>query len=388
MFWKKKKEKNHLQDNTASPLQEYFDAYLKWAKAPTNIEQVMDVKLLLQDKVFARFFQQAMEEKEAALQLVADALEEMDLFQACIAAHLCGALIESVGAEQNGRQIVEVFDRIVFLSCAYLNDAKEQLGLADDVFEPMDMEKVDLQLLFVQNPERFRAYFGCDLLTLALMAVITRNHEARIALRQKGLYQHMQYLQQFKDSIHYVLEVHDACAMLAVTVLAPAAEMGFRILLNDVSNCFHMFTLLEAELYRKKWLERLQIKDYIWNERIYQIAAGAQYPKQEDSIFAHQQYYTSYALQPDGSYKILMETAKGQQINPDALVWGEMPPEAIPVLDGERIVLVDQQGMFAGRSWDVSFISKCHDALNPFLKITEELSVEEYTALMEKMKKR
>ena len=75
-------------------------------------------------------------------------------------------------------------------------------------------------------------------------------------------------------------------------------------------------------------------------------------------------------------------------MDPQTLVWGEMPLEAIPLFEGERVVIVDQEGMFAGRSWDVAFVAKCHDALNPSLRITEVLTEAECRQLWASIKQR
>lgn len=386
MFGKQKKAKNTTGTTKTDIL-----TYLEWAAKPTTLQEAMDWSQLMKQQEFQSFFQQAMQNEAAgreALTQLSCVLGQMDAFQSCLAAHLCGALIERWGVHETvGRQIVEAFAQTVVLACEFVADAQELLGCTDeDLFNEETLEKLDMQEMFAKAPDRTRAFLGCDLITLAAMAVITREHASRFYLRELGIYLHIQYLQQLKEKLYYVEEVYKACVHLPVTVLSPKTMRGFQMVVHDLSNCFHLFTLLEAELYRRDLLEEYAIADYVWDEAIVQIATGAVYPQQQASIAAHQQYYTVHAVQADGSYQITRETEQGLQVNPEALVWGEMPPEAIPEFAGRRVIIIDSEGMFKGRSWDVSFVSKCHDALEPKLEITEMLSETECRLLWEEIK--
>ncbi len=366
------------------------EAYLNWTAKPTALAEIMDFKVLLQQAAFQDFYRWAMTSQEngrKALEQVAGALAQMDAFQSALAAHLCGALIEHWGMDkQAGRKIVEAFAENVRQACAFLAAAEALLVGPDEALDAEKLEEADMAALFAQTPEATRAYWGSDLMALAAMAVITRDQGARYYLRELDVYPYIHYLGQFKDKLQYVVEVYQACAQLSLTILSPKTRHGLRVVASDLSNCFHLFTLLEAELYRQGLLADWAIMDYAWREGIYQIAIGAQYPQRQDSITAHQQYYTVQAVLPDGSYQVTKETEQGVQMDPEALVWGEMPPEAIAPFNGERVLICDQEGMFAGRSWDVSFITKCHDALKPSLQITEVLSEADCRELWERIK--
>ena len=364
--------------------------YLQWASRPTELAQCQDFRPLLEQKPFQALYQLAMSgeaQGQQVLKQLAGALGELDGFQRALAAHLCGALIEHWGMNPAADQrIVEAFAEMVVQSCEFLACAQAQLGCREEEFDEAKLREADWGALFAQEPDRTRAFWGCDLLTLAVMAVITRDQAARLLLRDKGIYQHLDYLVQFKEKVHYVQEVYQACPQMAITVLAPKTGHGLRLLINDINNCFHLFTLLEAEFYHRGWLDDLE--GYQWRRDIDQIAKGLVLPQTDASITAHQQYYTVQAVQPDGSYQVTIQTEQGLQIDPAALVWGEMPPEAIVPFAGERIIIVDKEGMFAGRSWDISFIVKCHDALQPDLQVKEVLSEAECQTLWEKIKQR
>lgn len=366
--------------------------YLQWAAQPTTLAEVMDINTLLQQAAFQNFYRWAMTSQEngrKALEQAAGALKQMDVLQSALAAHLCGALIEQWGAqEQAGRKIVEAFAENVQKTCAFLAEAETLLACPEGALDAEKLKEAEMADLFSQMPDGVRAYWGSDLMTLAVMAVITRDQRARQYLRELDIYPHIQYVGQFRDNLQYVAEVYQACAQLPLTILSPKTLHGLRVEANDLSNCFHFFTLLEAELYRQGLLEDWAIAGYAWRETIYQIAIGAQYPQKQDSISACQQYYTVHAVEPDGSYRVTKETEQGVQMDPQTLVWGEMPLEAIPLFEGERVVIVDQEGMFAGRSWDVAFVAKCHDALNPSLRITEVLTEAECRQLWASIKQR
>lgn len=379
--WRKDKKKEAT---------EVWGDYVAWASLPTTLAQCQDFRLLLEQKPFRALYQQAMSsesEGRQVLEQLAGALGELDGFQRALAAHLCGALIERWGMDPAAdRQIAVAFVKMASQACEFLGCAQKQLGCSEEDFDKEALQRVDMNDLFAAEPERTRAYWGCDLLTLAAMAVITRDREVRLWLREQDIFPFLSYLAPFKDNVYYVQEVFKACVQLSLTVLAPKTGRGLRLAVNDINNCFHLFTLLEAEFYQRGWLEELA--DYQWQEKIYRIAAGLDQPRTDMLIAAHQQYYTVQAVRPDGSYQMIVQTEQGMQVDPAALIWGEMPPEAIPSFAGERIIIVDKEGMFAGRSWDVSFIAKCHDALKPSLEVTAVLSAAECRALWEKIKMR
>lgn len=386
MFGKRSKEKKAAAQSWA----ETWPAFERWAQEPTALADCLDFRQLLSQPAFKDFFEQVMASEavgRAALDKLSGELAAMDVYKGCLSAHLCGALIEQWGANAAvGRQLVEAFCRVLALCCAFLAQAQQSLGSPEEDFDAEALSGADLAALFAQQADETRAFLGCDLITLAVMAVITRQSEARMYLREQGVYEQVQVVQRFKENMTFVDEVYRTCSQLEVTVLAPKVMRGFRAVLHDVNNCFHLFTLLEAELCRQGWLEDYAVAGYRWDKALYEVATGQRYPKSQASIGAHQQYYTVWAVQPDGGYQVTRKTEAGVQMDPNALIWGEMPPEAIPLWQGQRIIIMDSEGMFAGRSWDVSFITKCHDALSPSLRLTETLSEEACHKLWETIK--
>lgn len=310
-------------------------------------------------------------------------LEKMDLLYACSAAYFCGILIEENGIHHAGKPIVDLFAKTIVLACEYLAEVSDFLKINDEDLNRSDLEKVDKEILFEMNPDRMKAYYGCELLTLVLMTIISRDAQTRFYLREKGVYEHIQYAKSFIKNVCFVEEVYCSCFDLEILVLAPEVEKGFFMKVDDVRNCFHLFTLLEAELCKKDWTERYHIKNYTWNEEIYQIATGKAWPQKEYNVCAHQQYYTFEAIQKDGTICII----KNNQVDVNTVVWGEMSPESILKLENKIVIIMKNEGMFGNRSWDIGFIRSAHSALNPKLEIIEELSEEEYKKWMEKVMK-
>lgn len=385
---------SNINSKMASSLDPLLSALLTEFQEPSTWREVRDPQVIFrQSQYFQPVFSMITQNPDQiplVLDRIGASLNQLDPLKACCIAHFCGALIEQ-GAVRNigaaGRAMVDFFGSIVIRSCEYLLAVEKDLGTEElDAQQVSDWEaRKEASALFSQSPDLFRAYHGCELLTLAVMQAIARDAECRIRLRELGILDPMKYLQGFLEVLYYPLTVHDACSQFPLILLIPAAKKGFLAVANDLSNCFHLFTLLEAELFCIGQAEACQLKEYPYSQELHNIAKGNIIPQFSQSIQAHQQYYTWKALQKNGSLQALLGGNGGKQLDPQALVWGEMPPEAIPQIDGRAVILMDQKGMFGGRSWDVSFISKCHDALSPFVQIEKELSQKEFSQWMKRI---
>lgn len=371
-------------------IQQFLENYLLAAKQSPHLEFVLTPAKLYGESAFQPFHENFLkngikeEYKEFVpkiINTITASLKDMDLLYACSAAYFCGILIERSGIHQAGKPIVDLFAKVIVLACEYLAEVSNFLKIDAENLDVSDIEKVEKEALFELNPNRMKAYYGCELLTLVLMTIISRDAQTRFYLREKNVYNQIQYAQSFIKNVCYVEEVYSNCSDLEIFVLVPEAEKGFVIKVDDVGNCFHLFTLLEAELCKKGWLDRYYIKNYKWDEEIYQIAIGKAWPEREYSICAHQQYYTFEAIQKDGSICI----TKNNQVDVNTLVWGEMPPESILKLENKTVIIMKNEGMFGNRSWDAEFIRSPHSALNPKLEIIKELSEGEYKEWMTKV---
>lgn len=367
-------------------VQEFFKEF----QTPSVKEDLKEPKRVYGSDGFQNTYQHMIKHQEFMPELldqVSAGLENMDILKGCQAGHFCGSMIGQVGVCGSGRALIDFFVRVAALCCEYLSKAGEELGV--EAPEDDQLEALDMEMMFQKYPDQTRAYRGCDTLALAVMEAITRDGDTRRYLREKNLYRSLEYLEGYIGNIYYVTRVHEACSVLSLTVLAPSKGIGFTAEVNDLWNNFHLMTLLEAELFRAGLDQKYGLVNYEFDEESYQIATGLAYPQKMSSVYCHQQYYTYLAMQKDGAYQTLLTGEDGrQQVDANALIWGEMPPDWIPRFDGQSVILMDTVGMFANRSWDVNFISKCHGSLNPYFRITGELSPKEAAALLEKIKNR
>ena len=61
------------------------------------------------------------------------------------------------------------------------------------------------------------------------------------------------------------------------------------------------------------------------------------------------------------------------------MLYGDMSPEEIPDIDGTHIIIMDSEGMWNKPiKWDMSYFSKPHQKLNPYVKILDEIEVSPY----------
>ena len=82
------------------------------------------------------------------------------------------------------------------------------------------------------------------------------------------------------------------------------------------------------------------------------------------------------------NYSVMPSTACGQDEIMN-LVWGEMPPDCIPVVDGYAVIVLLDKG--PARSFDANFLAVPHNALEPYVVVERELDSEEYKQWEEKI---
>lgn len=369
------------------------DKYIDNCNQPSSILQVFNITSLYNNENFREIYRYAMKNDENAyivLKALTEELDSMDILKACAAAHFCGAIMEKIGTKDCGKAVVDLFIKSIVLSYKYINKVSDSLKIPLKELKEDNVEKADIKEMFEKYPDCLKAYYGCGFLTIPAMSVLVRDRNCLAYLRKKDIFPIMQYLNDFIDNIYYAVELYKTCTDFNITVLAPSVHKGFNIRVNDISNCFHLITLLEAEMHRKRWIKKYKIADYNWNDFIYKVAIGEISPEENCSVHAHQQYYTYHALQSNGDYKIVKPSTNNDKelIDPKTLIWGEMPPEAIPLFNGKAIIIMDSKGMFGSRSWDLSFINKCHDFLSPKVTLLDELSSKEVDNLLTLIKER
>lgn len=333
-------------------------------KQPTSWQEVQNKKLLGEMEEFGEMMSELAQPEEEAevLEILLCALNEMDVYRACCISHFCGYLLEKNGMPKSSDKLVSFYVKILKLAYSSLESAAAKLGIEEEDLDREQLENLNREEIFAENPDPIRAYQGCDMATLAVMDVITRSMECRTLLRESSVYHCMEELQNFISNVFYPLNIHDACWELPLVVIAPEEGRGFEAVLNDLCNNFQVMAFLEQEICRKHWALRFGIPTCRFGQKIYDYLTGAAYPEEQGSVVVHSGY-TSY----DG-----------------VMIWGEMAPETIPQLDGKAVIVMKKEGMIQ-RSFDVQFLLKWHEALNPYFKIVRELSPEEVKEWSEKI---
>lgn len=220
-------------------MEELLQSFLSDFKAPSNEKDLRSPKNFFGSDGFQNLYQYLIKnqmEMPAALKGISEMLGEMDLLKACCAGHFCGSLIDQVGVGEAGIPLVDLFVKVVSASCGFLTRAEELLGLEQGALEAEQVERADLAKLFEDCSDGARAYYGCDLLTLAVMAAITRDAASRIRLRGYEIYRQLKYLEGFVDNVSYVVRVRDSCIKMPLFPL-----LGYQFYFKMPQRTEHLF---------------------------------------------------------------------------------------------------------------------------------------------------
>jgi len=343
--------------------------FLEAMKQPSSFEECKDPKHILGQEAVRSLMQAAMQNEETSaivLSKISSALPQMDPMKACCSAYLCGSIIEEIGVNDCGKDMVEFYCKIIHWCGQLLEFVSKQ---KEQKVEDLTQEQITMKILkkaFSVMPDEVRSYLGCNFITLAIMDVITRDHSCRNLLRQKNSYETLNIIGNFIPNVNYITQVYVCCMKLPLLVLAPKAGRGFLAEVNDISNCFHLLTFLEAELYKSGLAEAYQLKDYQFNEEVYQCATGESMPFRGETVYSHEQYYNYQVLGKKGTVNDFLPY----------LIWGELSPEQIPQFHGIATIVMDPD-TFGNRSWGEEFVFCCHNGLTPYFHIIRELTKEE-----------
>jgi hypothetical protein len=157
----------------------------------------------------------------------------------------------------------------------------------------------------------------------------------------------------------WVMDLLTQCSGQLV-VLNTTEKIGVLVRYANISNCFHLFTLLQAAVAGV--MPGVRSVD----SRLYEIARGRQQGECSDKAVWHygQPTVPSAAL--------------------SATVWGEMAPSGIASIDGQQILLL-WPPILTARSWDNGFFSPAMAACLPEVEILKSLSNDEVDAWWTKL---
>ena len=146
-----------------------------------------------------------------------------------------------------------------------------------------------------------------------------------------------------------------------LVVIHGSEPRGFHLAYEHLSNCFHLFTLMQGALAGKMPGARHAAAEVL------AVAMGESTGEVSDTAWWHYGIWTH--PQPD-----LM-----------ASVWGEADPAKIPALDGQQAVILWPL-VIGSRSWDSGFFGPILMAMPPRVTVTHEMSVSEVAEWRSRLK--
>ena len=363
--------------------------YLDYAKEKSNIDEVVNKKLVSQNEKFLNLkeYVKINPEKEADIcREISLELSNMDILKSYYAANFIGHFLYHCKNidEDIGKRIIDLFYTNIDNACRFIENAAQLYNVDEDDLTEDDIAKINIDIMYRLDYKPLEAFIGIDMMIAPIMTIICSNQSLRKYFNSFNFEDHIEYLEPYINALSYIYVGIEACCKTKILVLSPKMERGFYIEASDMSNGYYLITLLESELYNKRLLKRYGIDNYEFDEHVYNIAIGEEHAREIVEAQAHQQYYTIYAVQKDGKYNVEDENG---ELDLNNIVYGDMSPEEIPDIEGTHIIIMDSEGMWNKPiKWGMEYFSKVHQKLNPYVKILDEISDEEYKNWMEKIK--
>ncbi|WP_300369287.1 hypothetical protein [Brachyspira sp.] len=370
-------------------MEDVVKEYIDYTKEKANVDEVANKKLVSQNDKFLKLKEYVKNNPDKEFSICKEIVSEfdnMDILKSYYAANFVGHALHHEDSidEEIGKSIINLFFRNIDKACRFIENASQLYNVDEDELTEDDIARITIDVMYRLDYKPLEAFIGIDMMIPPVMTVICTNQNLRKYFIDLGLTEHIEYLESYVHALSYIHIGVEACNKTKVLILTPKMQRGFYIEASDLSNGYYLITLLEAELYKKNLLKRYGIDNYEFNETVYNIATGKEYAKELIEAEAHQQYYTIYAVQKDGSYNI--EDEKGE-LDLNKILYSDMSPSEIPDLEDTHILIMDSEGMWTKPiKWDISYFSKPHQKLNPYVKILDEISDEEYNIWMEKIK--
>lgn len=293
----------------------------------------------------------------AVLTAVAPMIRAADPFRGATIALTCGTMVE-MGGDPGA-----VFPHL-------LAELPRHLALARRARE----KKLAPGALFDADPDAAKAATGLRYLLLSTMTVICRRAEFRQALRANAeIADGVAALREGHAEASFVARVLDLTDGLELIVIAPNEQKGWRVRLEAVASCAHLFTLLQAAL-----VDAGHLAGAPTDPEVIAVARGEVMPDRLLTDHARLHFSPWYSLAPDGSFD-----ASGL----DGLIamGVEAHPAGIPRLDDVPVLLVGPT-VFASREWDSNFFANIHEAIRSRAEIVEVLPREQVAAWLDRIR--
>jgi hypothetical protein len=179
-------------------------------------------------------------------------------------------------------------------------------------------------------------------------------HVARMPAERRALGEDQDLLDRLEELEEYgpgATWVREALLKTSGTIVAlyPQSEKAVRLKYENVSNCFHLFSLLQAAIGRRLPSGRTP------DPRLVAVAKGITSASLSDEAWWH--YGHARSVTPDIS----------------ASIWGEASPRSIPMFDDVQVLLL-WPPLLSSRSWDSGFFQPHLEALPADVRLESELS--------------
>lgn len=296
-------------------------------------------------------------------------LGEMDLYKACLLSNFIGFACEKEEDTSAGRGIIELFSKV----CTQVYEMFQSAEARGECELPPEVPE-----LYKENASQARAYCGFNILCVSTMAFLTRDAALRQLLAEMGLEEELAYLSEevpespYLKSVTYVNSMLKTCSDLKLLVLQPGKRQGFFAVANDLNNCFHLLFLLEEQIAENLG-HSYGLESFPAAAPLIGLAHG-EYPEE-----AWAESYSTAFMECNYS---TADHAEFRNEDAMALIWGEMPPDCIPAVDGRAVIVLFEGGL--RRGFDAPFLFVPHSALRPYVRIEGELTEQEYDAWLTK----
>lgn len=190
---------------------------------------------------------------------------------------------------------------------------------------------------------------GMQMLGQGMVAHLSRSPEKIAEIQQREqVIDELARVEHLSVGVTWVLELLRQRSGKLV-VLHGTQVIGFRVAYNNISNCFHLFTLVQGALAGKMPGSRTA------SAQTLAVACGEQELEAHDDAWWH--YGQASVPQPDIG----------------GMVFGEAEPSAIESIDGEQVLIL-WPPIMASRSWDGGFFGPILHACPPGVELLATLS--------------
>lgn len=192
-------------------------------------------------------------------------------------------------------------------------------------------------------------------LALSVVAHLARAPHLRATLAEDmALLDRLAVLEAYSAGAAWIREMLLRISGSLILLHVPSGR-GFRLQFRNIATCFHLFSLIQAAIGEQ--LPGGRKPDPI----VAAAARGRTHDKVKDTAWWH------------------YGDPRSTKADPRQSIWGEALVREIPVIEGQRVILL-WPALLQAREWDSSFFGPQLDALMPDATLESELSTADSAA--------